>query len=143
MLIGVLCEVVSVVASVEKEEMTANFVKGKLRGIVEKLDVNDDCQISKAEFQQILENAEAAKVLRDVDVDVVGLVDSEQLKLVEGEEKDNSDLPRINPPPPPARGRRFWGGGALNGLPAACASTKLNRAARLLRPRVYSGGGGW
>mmetsp|Transcript_28798 Transcript_28798/g.61193 ORF Transcript_28798/g.61193 Transcript_28798/m.61193 type:complete len:641 (+) Transcript_28798:83-2005(+) len=75
MLIGVLCEVVSAVASTEKEEMVVTFVTGKLQQILEQLDANCDMQISRDEFMQILANPEAARALEEVGVDPVGVVD--------------------------------------------------------------------
>merc|ERR1712232_1445811 len=42
MLVGVLCEVVSVVSAVEKEQMTVQFVKTKLLELIEQGDVDRD-----------------------------------------------------------------------------------------------------
>jgi len=75
MLIGVLCEVVSVVAAIEKEEMLVNYVNEKLQKVMAILDADGDETISKSEFLQILENVDAARCLQDVGVDVIGLVD--------------------------------------------------------------------
>lgn len=77
MLVGVLVEVVSVVSSVEKEQMVVNFVKVQLQQMMQTsgLDANHDNLISKSEFQTLLEKPEAARALQDVGVDVVGLVD--------------------------------------------------------------------
>jgi len=75
MLIGVLCEVVSATAATEKEEMLVTYVNEKLRSVVKLIDQDGSMSISKAEFKQILENAEAARCLQDVGVDVVNLVD--------------------------------------------------------------------
>jgi len=71
MLIGVLCEVVSVVAAVEKEEMMVSFVKGKLQSILREIDIDNDNAISKAEFQKLLGTPEAVKAFNDVDVDAI------------------------------------------------------------------------
>jgi hypothetical protein len=77
MLIGVLCEVVSVVSSVEKEALLVNYVKGTLLNMLEStgLDADGDQILTKYEFEALLNNATAAKALTDVGVDVVGLVD--------------------------------------------------------------------
>eukprot|EP00927_Polykrikos_kofoidii_P043971 TRINITY_DN3807_c0_g1_i1.p1 TRINITY_DN3807_c0_g1~~TRINITY_DN3807_c0_g1_i1.p1 ORF type:complete len:892 (+),score=142.35 TRINITY_DN3807_c0_g1_i1:126-2801(+) len=74
MLIGVLCEVVSVVSSVENEALTLNYVKYKL------LSMFNDChadpeQIHKDEFHSILLHEASAKCFQELGVDVVGLVD--------------------------------------------------------------------
>lgn len=77
MLVGVLCEVVSVVSAVEKESMLVSYVKGTLLHMLENsgLDADGDKQIARDEFEYMLENPAAAKALTDVGVDVVGLVD--------------------------------------------------------------------
>lgn len=75
MLIGVLCEVVSVVAAIEKEEMLVTYVNEKLQKVMAILDADGDLTISKSEFLKILENIDAARCLQDVGVDVIGLVD--------------------------------------------------------------------
>eukprot|EP00927_Polykrikos_kofoidii_P083262 TRINITY_DN8487_c1_g2_i1.p1 TRINITY_DN8487_c1_g2~~TRINITY_DN8487_c1_g2_i1.p1 ORF type:complete len:610 (-),score=116.47 TRINITY_DN8487_c1_g2_i1:220-1962(-) len=75
MLIGVLCEVVSAVASTENEEMTVTFVKGKMEMLIAKIDKDDNNFISKTEFCKILEQSEAVVALHEVGVDPVGLVD--------------------------------------------------------------------
>jgi len=75
MLIGVLCEVVSLVSATEKEDMMVNFVTGKLQQILMSLDADNDMLISKDEFAQILTTPEAVKSLQEVGVDVAGIVD--------------------------------------------------------------------
>lgn len=75
MLIGVLCEVVSIVAATEKEEMMISFVVTKMADILAELDYNKDHYISKKEFVMMLSNSEATRTLQEVGVDAVGLVD--------------------------------------------------------------------
>eukprot|EP00434_Breviolum_minutum_P033954 symbB.v1.2.030046.t1/scaffold3346.1/size69245/1 len=75
MLIGILCEVVTTVTAVEKEEMTVMFVTNKLQKVLKKLDSNNDGQLSKAEFERILEVPEAARALEEVGVDPVSVAD--------------------------------------------------------------------
>merc|ERR1712217_897564 len=77
MLVGILCEVVSVVSSVEKEELLINYVKGALKDMMEKcgVDVDGDNHISKEEFALLLSKRDAIIALKEVGVDVVGLVD--------------------------------------------------------------------
>lgn len=96
MLIGVLCEVISAVASTEKERLNISFVKEKLQEVMSQmgLDQDGDGRISKKEFLAILENSEASKALSEVDVDVIGIVDFADF-IFEGnddddEEEDNS-----------------------------------------------------
>jgi CRP-like cAMP-binding protein len=77
MLVGVLCEVVSVVSSVEKESLLVNYVKGTLLHMLQTsgLDADGDQLLTKHEFEALLQNATAAKALTEVGVDVIGLVD--------------------------------------------------------------------
>eukprot|EP00747_Dinoflagellata_sp_TGD_P146686 gnl/TRDRNA2_/TRDRNA2_176717_c4_seq1.p1 gnl/TRDRNA2_/TRDRNA2_176717_c4~~gnl/TRDRNA2_/TRDRNA2_176717_c4_seq1.p1 ORF type:complete len:272 (-),score=42.75 gnl/TRDRNA2_/TRDRNA2_176717_c4_seq1:305-1120(-) len=75
MLIGVLCEVVSAVAATEKEGMAVEFVRDNMLLIVQNIDQNGDCQISRKEFSRILENREACCTLQKVGIDPIGIVD--------------------------------------------------------------------
>mmetsp|Transcript_153973 Transcript_153973/g.273070 ORF Transcript_153973/g.273070 Transcript_153973/m.273070 type:complete len:739 (+) Transcript_153973:74-2290(+) len=77
MLVGVLCEVVSVVSAVEKEQLTVSCVKQKLMKMFDdpKVDTDGNCSISRKEFENLLVNEEAASIIQDMGVDVVGLVD--------------------------------------------------------------------
>merc|ERR1719487_2067934 len=61
MLVGVLCEVVSAVAATEQEEMLVNYVNGKLSEVMAILDSDGGGTISKNEFLEIIENADAVK----------------------------------------------------------------------------------
>jgi calmodulin len=77
MLIGVLCEVIGVVSSVEKESMKVTFVKQEIMGALKEsnMPVHENLIITKDEFQKMLMNPVAAKAIRTVGVDPVGLVD--------------------------------------------------------------------
>eukprot|EP00931_Biecheleriopsis_adriatica_P088772 TRINITY_DN63010_c0_g1_i1.p1 TRINITY_DN63010_c0_g1~~TRINITY_DN63010_c0_g1_i1.p1 ORF type:complete len:633 (+),score=146.33 TRINITY_DN63010_c0_g1_i1:98-1996(+) len=75
MLIGVLCEVVSAVASVETEEMLVLFVTNQLQSLARAIDKNHDGYISKVEFMQILNSPEAARCLHQVGVDPVSIIE--------------------------------------------------------------------
>jgi voltage-gated sodium channel len=77
MLVGVLCEVISVVSAVEKEQLTVQMVKSQLLGIMdnEKFDKDGNKCISKSEFEALLLMPEGARIIEGVGVDVVGLVD--------------------------------------------------------------------
>mmetsp|Transcript_117894 Transcript_117894/g.227341 ORF Transcript_117894/g.227341 Transcript_117894/m.227341 type:complete len:237 (+) Transcript_117894:1-711(+) len=77
MLVGVLVEVVSVVSAVEKEQLQVNFVKARLCQIISdlNLDADNNGMVSLEEFELLLEKPQATRALRDVGVDVVGLVD--------------------------------------------------------------------
>eukprot|EP00419_Tripos_fusus_P011916 CAMPEP_0172666464 /NCGR_PEP_ID=MMETSP1074-20121228/7807_1 /TAXON_ID=2916 /ORGANISM="Ceratium fusus, Strain PA161109" /LENGTH=666 /DNA_ID=CAMNT_0013482839 /DNA_START=47 /DNA_END=2047 /DNA_ORIENTATION=+ len=77
MLLGVICEVVSAVAVAERETLKLSFVKEKMQELMfdSGADEDNDGYISKAEFQKMLGNGKATNLLRDVGVDVVGLLD--------------------------------------------------------------------
>mmetsp|Transcript_110686 Transcript_110686/g.308416 ORF Transcript_110686/g.308416 Transcript_110686/m.308416 type:complete len:674 (-) Transcript_110686:182-2203(-) len=77
MLIGVLCEVVSAVAATEREQITVSCVKEGFMDIINKggLDADGDSKISRTEFETILTNPDAVRLLEKVDVDVYGFVD--------------------------------------------------------------------
>jgi hypothetical protein len=77
MLIGVLCEVVGAVSTVEKEVLLINYVKGVLLEMLESsgLDANGNHLISRQEFEAMLEIREVAGALQEIGVDVIGLID--------------------------------------------------------------------
>eukprot|EP00928_Gymnodinium_smaydae_P069351 TRINITY_DN5279_c0_g2_i1.p1 TRINITY_DN5279_c0_g2~~TRINITY_DN5279_c0_g2_i1.p1 ORF type:complete len:654 (-),score=101.34 TRINITY_DN5279_c0_g2_i1:144-2105(-) len=91
MLIGVLCEVVSAVAAVEKEEMLIGYVKEKLERVVEMVDTDGGGSISKKEFMQILGIEEAIRCLQDVGVDAIGLVDFADFIFQDGDGDDDDE----------------------------------------------------
>eukprot|EP00435_Cladocopium_sp_Y103_P073535 s126_g44.t1 len=90
MLIGILCEVVNTVTTVEKEEMTVLFVTNKLQKVLDELDSNNDGQLSKEEFEHILQVPAAARALEEVGVDPVSIVDCGNFIFGEG---GGTDLP--------------------------------------------------
>jgi len=86
LLVGVLVEVVSVVASVEKETLQVTFVKTKVLDTLHEIDANMDGNISRSEFESLLFQPTAAKALQEVGVDVVGLVDFSDFIFADGDE---------------------------------------------------------
>merc|ERR1719188_140831 len=76
MLIGVLVEVVSVVASVEKETYQVAAVKRVLQKWAPEADKNDDNMINVDEFKDMLSKDGCAKDLNDVGVDAIALIDA-------------------------------------------------------------------
>lgn len=69
MLIGVLCEVVSAVSSVETERMNISYVKGKMEHII-----GYGNTINKGDFVKLLDNREAMVTFNEVGVDPVVMV---------------------------------------------------------------------
>jgi len=94
MLVGVLCEVVSVVSSVEKESLLVNYVKGTLQHMLmtSGIDANGDHLISRHEFEELLEHPGAAKAIQEVGVDVVGLMDFSEWIFKDGKELSFPDF---------------------------------------------------
>lgn len=90
MLIGVLVDVVGVVSKVENYELQVAFVKQKLLSMLETSGIDEDGNhhISRQEFGLILVKPEAAKILYDLGVDPVGLVDFTEFIFKDEEELD-------------------------------------------------------
>jgi len=79
MLVGVLCEVMSSVASTEREQIAVSFVKDKVQALLTDLDCNSDGCITRREFESILHQNRATAALKEVGVDPVALVDFAEL----------------------------------------------------------------
>jgi len=77
LLIGILCEVVSTVSAVEKENLERRLVMDKVWTVFEEngIDLDDNGLISKHELVRVLDNEEATRNLQEAGVDVSGLVD--------------------------------------------------------------------
>jgi len=76
MLVGVLVEVVGVIAAAEKEGMTVSFVATKLREKMIQMSHNPEGIISKMAIQDILVEPDVVQMLMAVNVDLVVLMDS-------------------------------------------------------------------
>jgi len=74
MLIGVLCEVVSVVAKIENEEIQTKDLKTKIMQMMPHVTEEGD-MVCKHSFNKLLESPDAIHSLQNVGVDVVALVD--------------------------------------------------------------------
>jgi hypothetical protein len=75
MLIGVLCEVVSVTASVEKEEMMLTDLSHKITTLIGADVQSGTHRVSRERFVSLLDNQEAVDNLHDAGIDIVALVD--------------------------------------------------------------------
>lgn len=73
MLIGVLCEVVAATAEAEKEKNIVSFVKGKLIGVLERMDEDHSGAICETEFESFVEDQEAKEPLDELGVDIENL----------------------------------------------------------------------
>jgi hypothetical protein len=75
MLIGVLCEVISVTAKVEQEELLMQDLKHKMTKLMPHFDTQGNQLVSKEKFMEMFESTKAMEALKDVGVDVFALVD--------------------------------------------------------------------
>merc|ERR1712070_608658 len=75
MLIGVLCEVVSVVAAHEKEDNAIRLIKDKLLGMLMDLDEDNSGLLSREEIGRVLDDSHAQAVLESLNVSVPGLIE--------------------------------------------------------------------
>ncbi|CAK8986530.1 Potassium voltage-gated channel subfamily A member 5 (Voltage-gated potassium channel subunit Kv1.5) [Durusdinium trenchii] len=93
MLVGVLVEVVQVVASVEKESLSVTFMATELRRILNKMGWEDDQPISKSEFQQLIVEPPIARIIHAVGVDVMTLCEMLDLIFEEVEREGWTGMP--------------------------------------------------
>merc|ERR1719464_990669 len=87
MLVGLLVEVVSVVASVEREQLNISFVRTRLLQMIKEFEPDESPEtlvIEKEDFQTYLSHPKAARVIKDIGVDVVGLVDLQEYIFKDG-----------------------------------------------------------
>jgi hypothetical protein len=102
MLIGVLCEVITAVASAEKEIITIQFVKETLNKLmVLNADENGDGWLQKSEFFAMLQHPSALAALKDVGVDALALIDlvdlifDDEVMDVDGSFLDDADAEEV------------------------------------------------
>lgn len=84
MLLGVLVEVVRVVASFEQDSMDTQYVTDQLTTAFSELDEDGDGRVSMEEFTALLDLERAVTALSDVGIDTVGLLDDPDL-IFQGE----------------------------------------------------------
>mmetsp|Transcript_6184 Transcript_6184/g.17298 ORF Transcript_6184/g.17298 Transcript_6184/m.17298 type:complete len:155 (+) Transcript_6184:2-466(+) len=87
MLIGVLVESVSAVASVEREAMNLAWVKSELAAMVRSIDTDNDDTLTKFEIASIMSNSEAMRTISKVGVDVESLIDIADFHLFDKKEQ--------------------------------------------------------
>eukprot|EP00931_Biecheleriopsis_adriatica_P117348 TRINITY_DN92876_c0_g1_i1.p1 TRINITY_DN92876_c0_g1~~TRINITY_DN92876_c0_g1_i1.p1 ORF type:complete len:843 (-),score=185.97 TRINITY_DN92876_c0_g1_i1:118-2619(-) len=75
MLVGVLVDVVGVIAGSEKENYTVAYVAAALRTKLEENHLDLESPIDKKTFQDILVSPETAQVLQQAHIDVIALLD--------------------------------------------------------------------
>lgn len=92
MLIGVLCEVVTTVAMVEKEEAAVGFVKHRLMRVLTEIDDNNSQSISREEFLSILANPEAIDTLSVVGIDVLAIIELADFVFTDEDDSQEMEL---------------------------------------------------
>eukprot|EP00928_Gymnodinium_smaydae_P085476 TRINITY_DN6896_c0_g1_i3.p1 TRINITY_DN6896_c0_g1~~TRINITY_DN6896_c0_g1_i3.p1 ORF type:complete len:558 (-),score=73.90 TRINITY_DN6896_c0_g1_i3:166-1839(-) len=77
MLVGILVEVVTCVAAVEKEELKLTYVKETLENMLQAagVDTDGDGIVNKSEFKTLMLDEIAVRTIRSLGIDVVGLVE--------------------------------------------------------------------
>merc|ERR1712217_450779 len=92
MLIGVLCEVVSVVAQVEREDMMMKGLQQQIAKLMQTIDTEETETVSKRRFALLMSQAETTHILHEVGVDVVALVEFGDFIFREQEELTLGDF---------------------------------------------------
>lgn len=91
MLIGVLVDVVAVIASAEKEGMTVIALSSQLRAAWEDLGKEARDPITKSDFKTVLVEPEICRISQSVGVDVIMLMDMTEV-VFEDYEKEEKDM---------------------------------------------------
>jgi len=98
MLVGILCEVVSAVSCVETEGLTVQYVNQRLMDTLLQNDLITEgenvaeASITREDYETLLLNHKTAKMLADVGVDPVGLVDFTDFLFKKGDMIPVSEL---------------------------------------------------
>ncbi|CAE7629097.1 unnamed protein product [Symbiodinium sp. CCMP2592] len=87
MLIGVMCEVISAVASAEKEAIQVQW----LRKILERVAGGPDKRINQQKFFEILRDEGAANAMKGIGIDLISLVDFAELIFEESGDATDID----------------------------------------------------
>jgi len=92
MLVGVLCEVVSAVAASEKEELSLRAVSGKVAKIFADLGHEHGSNITRLEFDSIMQNPETVLDMKELGVDVIQMVDTMDVIFTSMESEPGDDM---------------------------------------------------
>lgn len=90
MLVGVLVEVVGVLAHAEKETMNVSFIASSLRKKMEQQGHDQESELSRSELQDILLDPEITEVLQSVQVDLVALMELVNIAYEDAEKNGGS-----------------------------------------------------
>merc|ERR1711862_571493 len=92
MLIGVLCEVIGVISTLEREEAEIEILKSGLVKHIAAADEDKNEFITVKEFTKLLANPEAVKFMASVDIDALDLVDFVDTIFKNGRSYDYAEL---------------------------------------------------
>jgi len=92
MLVGVLCEVVSVVAATEKEDAAIKLMKDTLLVILLSLDEDKSGMISKEEMQYVIEDDDAMDALKSMQVNEKSLLEQLDMLFSSADELSIEDI---------------------------------------------------
>jgi hypothetical protein len=99
MLVGVLVEVVSVVASTEKDKMSILAVKYQLEDVMHSLGLDPNTSFQREEFSKIIMYPKMLQVVQSIGVDPVSLVDTADLVYEDLEKECGMDpVAKLDPP---------------------------------------------
>merc|ERR1712083_147142 len=98
MLVGILCEVVTTVSYVETEGLTVQYFNLRIfetllaDNLIDENETVQDAKITRTDYEKLLLRPKTAKMLEDVGVDAVGLVDFTDFLFKAGDEIKVSEL---------------------------------------------------
>merc|ERR1711988_850337 len=92
MLIGVLCEVISVTAKVEQEELMMQDLSFKMSNLMPHLDKEGNQLVSRDKFLNLMHEPQAMEAMHDVGIDVFALVDFAEFIFRDQEEMPLGDF---------------------------------------------------
>jgi len=95
MLVGILCNVVSVVSESSKEENFVKDIEAQLAALAEKLDPDGDGRVSREEFLNIISDYDLVRSLDDTGVDVVSFVEYASFVFEDESDLSNDDFMRM------------------------------------------------
>eukprot|EP00931_Biecheleriopsis_adriatica_P116856 TRINITY_DN92442_c0_g1_i1.p1 TRINITY_DN92442_c0_g1~~TRINITY_DN92442_c0_g1_i1.p1 ORF type:complete len:874 (-),score=220.14 TRINITY_DN92442_c0_g1_i1:63-2684(-) len=92
MLLGVLVDVIGMVATSEKQKIEVSYIVGQLREELESMGHKDDMSITQMEFQNLITEPGIVKVMTEAGVDVVVLADMLELVFEDISNKGNGNM---------------------------------------------------
>jgi len=81
MLIGVLCESVSAIATIERETISVAYVKAEVEALVQETGRDVEALLTREDVEEIMLSPKAGRVFSNVGVDVEGMVEVADIRL--------------------------------------------------------------